>query len=201
LNDGGERRALVVHAHPDPDSYSRALRDRAVAGLGRGGWHVDVVDLYASGFRPAMSLEERRAYHGPEPVLDPAVQEQVALVQRARALVFVYPTWWWGVPAVLKGWLERVLVPGVGFVFDARHHVRPGLTHVDRLVGISTYGARRAEMAFFNDAGRRTILRALRLNTGRRCRTTWLALYGMDRTDAAAREAFAAKVDAAMARL
>jgi hypothetical protein len=62
-----------------------------------------------------------------------------------RALVFVYPTWWSGLPAILKGWLERVLVPGVGFVLDERtNKVRPGLGQVRHLVGISTYGSPRS---------------------------------------------------------
>ena len=53
--------------------------------------------------------------------------------------MFVYPTWWSGLPAILKGWLERVMVPGVGFTFDSRTgKVKPGLTHVRRIVGIST---------------------------------------------------------------
>ena len=56
--------------------------------------------------------------------------------------MFVYPTWWSGLPAVLKGWLERVMVPGVGFTFDAQSgKVQPGLRHVRRIVGISTYGS------------------------------------------------------------
>jgi NAD(P)H dehydrogenase (quinone) len=195
------RRALVVHAHPDPASYSAALRDRAVMGLTRGGWHVDVADLYAEGFVPAMTPAERRAYDGPHPVLDDHVARQAELVTAAQALVFVYPTWWWGLPAVLKGWLERVLVPGVGFRFDDRGRVRPGLTRVRRLVGITTYGSTRLRSAVFNDAGRRTLLRTARLNTSWRCRSTWLGLYGMDRAGPAERLAFAQRVESTLAGL
>jgi NAD(P)H dehydrogenase (quinone) len=195
------RRALVVHAHPDPASYSATLRDKAVVGLIRGGWHVNVTDLYAEGFAPAMSPAERGAYHGPDPVIDAHVARQAELVTAARALVFVYPTWWWGLPAVLEGWLERVLVPGVGFRFDARGRVRPGLTQVRRLVGISTYGSTHLRTAVFNDAGRRTLLRAVRLNTSWRCRSTWLGLYGMDRIDAEQRTAFAQRVESTLAGL
>ena len=79
-----------------------------------------MLDLYAVGFAAAMSPEERHAYHGDEPIIDPLVAEHAALVLRADALVFVYPTWWSGLPAILKGWLERVMVPGVGFRFDER---------------------------------------------------------------------------------
>ena len=101
---------------------------------------MTTLDLYALGFAPAMSLEERRAYHGEQPLLDPMTVAHAELVQRADVLVFVYPTWWSGPPAVLKGWLERVLVPGVAFRFDAAGKVKPALTNVRRIVGISTYG-------------------------------------------------------------
>lgn len=196
-------RVLVVHAHPDPSSYSHAVRDAALKGLAVARHEVDVIDLYAEGFRAAMSREERLAYESGSPILDPQVEAHVALVRRADALVFVYPTWWWGLPAVLKGWLERVLVPGVAFVLDERTNtVRPGLGHVRRLVGITTYGSSRPYMRFFNDAGRRVLTRCVRLlmpRSGRRVR--WLGLYGMDGSTAQQRAAFLARVERELAAL
>jgi len=114
----------------------------------------------------------------------------------------VYPTWWSGLPAILKGWLERVLVPGVGFRFDERSgKVRPGLTNVDTIVGVSTYGSRRAYVRAINDNGRRTLTRALRMSCGARTGTRWLGLYGMDTATATQRADFAATVERAMLRL
>jgi putative NADPH-quinone reductase len=134
-------------------------------------------------------------------VLDPLVQAHVDDVQAAEALVFVYPTWWSTLPAILKGWLERVMVPGVGFRFNAAGRVTPGLTNVHRLVGISTYGSPRRYVWATNDNGRRTITRALRLSTGLRTRSTWLALYGIDDSTAAERDAFVQRVATEMGRL
>ena len=112
-----------------------------------------------------MTPDERRAYHGDEPILDPVVARHAEIVTAADALVFVYPTWWSGLPAILKGWLERVMVPGVGFRFDERTgKVRPGLGQMRHLVGISTYGSPRSYVRFVNDNGRRIITRALRLS-------------------------------------
>ena len=96
---------LLVVAHPSPDSYSRAVAARAETGLITAGHEVIVLDLYAMGVRAAMTAEERLAYHGDSPILDPMIAEHADLVQRAEAIVFVYPTWWSGLPAVLKGWL------------------------------------------------------------------------------------------------
>jgi putative NADPH-quinone reductase len=105
-------------------------------------------------------------------------------------------------PAILKGWLERVLVPGVAFTFDERSgKVRPGLGHVRRLVGISTYGSGRTYVAAINDNGRRTITRALRMSCGWQARSTWVAMYGVDASVPDERARFLHRVEQRMARL
>lgn len=188
-------RVLLVVAHPNPDSFGHAIATTAVSAMRHTGHEVDVLDLYAEGFRTAMTREERHAYHGDQPILDPMVQRHADLVRRAEAFVFVYPTWWSTMPAILKGWLERVMVPGVGFVFDAHNRVRPGLMHVRRVVGISTYGAAWPYVKLMHDNGRRTLMRALRLNTALRTRRSWLALYRMDTRTVAQRQHFLANVE------
>ncbi len=194
--------ALVVIAHPCPDSYCVALAARAVSGLTAAGHEVVVVDLYADDFRVAMTDQERRAYHGPEPILDPMVARSADLVTRAEALIFVYPTWWSGLPAILKGWLERVMVPGVGFRFDERSgKVRPGLPQVRHIVGISTYGSPRWYVGMVNDNGRRIITRALRMSCGVRARTRWFGLYALDTSTPMSRAEFSARVEREMAEL
>ena len=192
----------VVLAHPNPDSFTHEIGRRAVAGLTSAGHDVELVDLYAIGFRAAMSPDERAAYHGGHPVLDPQVQSQIDLVRSVEALVFIYPTWWSGLPAVLKGWLERVMVPGVGFQFDERSgKIRPGLTNVRHLIGISTYGSPRWYVRAINDNGRRTLMRALRLSCGFRVSRRWLGLYAIDSESDSARREFAARVEREMSEL
>jgi NAD(P)H dehydrogenase (quinone) len=194
--------AAVVVAHPDPQSYCHALAERAAHGLRAAGHEVQLVDLYADGFRVAMSAQERVAYHGDEPICDPLVGQYAAIVQRADVFVFVYPTWWSGLPAILKGWLERVMVPGIAFRFDERtEKVRPALGHVRRIVGISTYGSPRWYVRVVNDNGRRTLTRALRVCCGVRTRTRWLGLYAMDTATDADRRDFAARVERTCADL
>lgn len=195
-------RALVVVAHPTTESYCHALAGRAVAGLQAAGHDVTVLDLYGEGFGVAMTAEERHAYHGDQPILDQMVARHAAAVLAAEVLVFVYPTWWSGLPAILKGWLERVLVPGVGFRFDEHTgRVRPGLGQVRHLVGISTYGSPRSYVWLVNDNGRRTITRALRMSCGFRVRSHWHGLYAIDTSSTATRAQFAARVEAEMAGL
>jgi NAD(P)H dehydrogenase (quinone) len=116
--------------------------------------------------------------------------------------VFVYPTTLTTVPALLRGWLERVFVPGVAFVLDERtNKVRPGLTGVRRIIGIATYEDSRWSVLRERDNGRRMLLRALRLNTGIRTRTGWVALHRAASATDAQRAAFVTRVERRMTRL
>jgi len=194
-------RAVVVLCHPAEHGFTRSAGAAAVRGLRRAGHEVVVLDLYGMGFQPAMSAAEYHAYHGDKPVIDPLVAESVSAIQQAEMLVFAYPTWWSSVPAMLKGWLEKTMVPGVAFVFNDANKVRPGLRNVRRIVGITSYGSRRMYVKAVNDNGRRTLLRALRLNTGIRTRCTWLPFYGFDSASSAQRDSFIQGVEDRMARL
>jgi len=194
-------KALLVSAHPCADSYSHALAVAATIGLESNGHHVTVLDLYDIGFTAAMSKDEHDAYTAKQPPLDPMVLEHADLVQQAETLVFVYPTWWSGPPAVLKGWLERVLVPGVAFTFDANGKVQPALTNVNRVVGISTYGSPWTYVKLVNDNGRRMLTRATRLTCGRGTKSTWLGLYSIDTSGPNDRTAFLDRVEHSMAKL
>ena len=194
-------RAVVVVANPDPESFSHAVARRVEAGLRRSGHEVVVHDLYAEGFSAAMSADEHTAYQTDHPVLDPLVQQHIDEIKLADTVVFVYPTWWSSLPAILKGWFERVMVPGVGFVFDDKNKVRPGLTNVKQLVGITTYGSKWQYIKTINDNGRRTVKRALRMSTGWGTKSLWLPLYGMDTISPSKREAFLTKVERKVAAL
>jgi len=196
-------RCLVVHAHPDPESYSAALRDRAVAALTGSGHHVDVLDLYATGFDPNLSRAEHERYDtiaADHP--DPVVTAHIQAVRAADTLVFVYPTWWSGLPAMLKGWLDRTLLPGVAFTLSGEPGgpkvVTPALDNITRLVGITTYGSGRTEVRLLGDAGRRTVTRTVRLVCARRCRTTWLGLHRLDTSTDGQRARFLDRVDATL---
>ncbi len=191
---------LVIHAHPDPESFNTALRERAVASLDRAGHRVEVIDLYGTGYNPAMSEQEHIDYYTngvAHP--DAVVAAHIEQLKRAQMLVFVYPTWWSGLPAIMKGWLDRTFLPEVAFTLgdetDGKAEVRPNLTNVTRLVGITTYGSKRSDVALLGDAGRRTVTRTVRLVCAKRCRTTWLGLHQLDTSTAEERAAFLDRID------
>lgn len=193
---------LIVHAHPATDSYNHALVAAARQGLESAGHSVTALDLYAINYRATMSDAEWQAYETDSPIVDPMVDEHVRLVRSSQAIVFVYPTWWSAMPAILRGWLERTMLMGVAFEFSAsRKRLVPKLSHVRHLIGISTHGSPWWYVKLVNDNGRRTISRTLRFNTGMRTNVSWHALYGMDRTTPAQREKFLNRVEKKMQAL
>jgi len=191
----------VIHSHPVTDSFSGALRDSAIEGARAAGHDVRVLDLGAMSFNPVMSAEELRGYKAVTPVANEDLTVHIDAVRWADVLVFVYPTWWSALPAQLKGWLERVMRPGVAFVFDEDNKVRPGLRQVRRIVGITTYGSKWPYVKLMKDSGRRTLLRALKLNTSWRTRSKWIALYGIDGASEEKRTHFLAEVRRSMEKL
>ena len=158
---------LDAYRHDDPD---RELADLTASELRDRGHVVDRLDLYAEGFDSFMSTEERRAYHESTNLLCDATIRSAALVKQVDAIAFCYPTVLETVPAVLKSWLERVLIPDVAFVFDKAGRIAPGMTNVRRLGALTTSAAATKRR---HDLGRRTLLWSLRLNCRRTCRTTF----------------------------
>lgn len=195
------RRILVVHAHPDVESFSAALRD-LVERVGRErGSEVRVHNLYETGFSPVVSANEWSLRTAP-PDSKPHLAGHFADVEWCDTLVFVYPTWWSGQPAILKGWFDRILMNGVAWRLpEGANRIEPMLRNVRRLVVVTTHGSPKWVNALQGEPGKRTVLRAVRLMFTLRCRASWLALYGLDRASGRRRLAFERRVRRRMRRL
>ena len=195
-------RVLLVYAHPLADSYVAAVRATAVAGLEGAGHDVDMQDLYAEGFEPCLSPEEWRAHRPGIAAKPDDVKSHAERLQRADALVLVYPTWWGGQPAIMKGWLDRVWVEGVAYTLPSgASRVQPLLRNIRHLVAVTTHGSPKRVNAMEGEPGKRIVLRQMRSLCHPRVRTRWLALYGVDQSDEPRRRAFLAQVHDAMAHL
>ncbi|WP_439815737.1 NAD(P)H-dependent oxidoreductase [Zavarzinia sp. CC-PAN008] len=135
---GTDLHALVVLAHPDADSFSRAAADQVAAGLAAAGHTSELADLAAEGFDPRTSAADLRHYRG-----DAAAPADVAAehgrIDRADGLVFVFPIYWWSLPALLKGWVDRVLTNGFAYGYTAEGRLL-GLLR-DRPVRVLAIGA------------------------------------------------------------
>jgi putative NADPH-quinone reductase len=189
-------RALVLFAHPCPESFSAALHGRVVDQLRTSGWEVDDCDLNAEGFSPVLTEEERRGYHEVGPNIAP-VAGYVERLRAADALVMVFPVWNFGYPAILKGFLDRVFLPGVSFRLE-EGKVKPNLTHIRKLAAVTTYGGTRMRAMLVGDPPRKSVTRAV-WHVCRPDKMKYLALYDMNRADAARREAFLERVGREMA--
>ena len=195
-------RALVVYCHPDPESFTAAVRDLICARLADAGAEVRLLDLYARGFEGALSRAEWRGYLD-SPANRAPVAEDADALEWCDTLIFVYPTWWYGLPAVLKGWLDRVMLPDVAFLMPdgVNRTIRPGLTHITRLGVFTTCGASRWLTFLVGAPGKRTLLRGVRLLCARGCRTAFAAHYLMDSSTPESRAAHLGRVGRAMDRL
>jgi putative NADPH-quinone reductase len=191
---------LVIYYHPNPESFTAAARDRAVAALRARGHDVRLTDLDADSFQPAMSCDERRTHK--EPGIAPDLRRYADDLRWAQVLVLVYPTWWSGQPAMLKGWIDRVWVAGVAWELPAGANViRPLLRNIRRIVVVTGHGSSKLVNAVEGEAGKRTVTRSMRAMCSRRTRTTWCAIYGLDNANENARDRFLAKVERAVSRL
>ncbi len=184
-------RALVLFAHPCPESFSAALHTTVVDTLTERGWDVDDCDLNAEGFTPVLTEAERRGYHDEPENIGP-VSDYVERVRTADALIMVFPVWNFGYPAILKGFLDRVFLPGVSFRLE-EGKVKPNLTHIKRLAAVTTYGGTRTRAFLVGDPPRKCVTRAV-WHVCRPQKMRYLALYDMNRASDTKRGGFLASV-------
>ncbi|MCG2591174.1 NAD(P)H-dependent oxidoreductase [Ramlibacter sp. XY19] len=190
---------LVVYCHPVETSFAAALHQEVLARLKAAGHTVDDCDLYAEGFDPVMSRAERLGYHQ-VPANQAPLAGYVERLRRADAIVLCFPTWCFGLPAMLKGFFDRLLMPGVAFDISDPGNVKPMLTHIRRIAAVVTYGRPRWMAWYMGDPPRKIVTRYLRRLTGNRARADFHAYYHMNVATEPRLARFKQRVGAAMAR-
>jgi putative NADPH-quinone reductase len=161
---------------------------------------VRLRDLYAEGFDPKLTAHDLDIYED-ESRNGAAFAGEIADIRWCDTLIFVYPTWWYGLPAVLKGWLDRVLVPGLAFLMpEPGGTIKPGLTHIRGLAVFTTCGASWWLTTLVGAPGKRTLTRGIGLLCAKGHRRAFAAHYLMDSSTDASRKAHLAKVAAKMDR-
>jgi NAD(P)H dehydrogenase (quinone) len=191
---------LVVYCHPVETSFHAALHREVLKNLRDAGHTVDDCDLYAEGFNPVMSREERLGYHD-VPNNQAALANHVERLRRAEALVLCFPTWCFGLPAMLKGYCDRLLMPGVAFDISDPANVKPMLTHIKRIAAVVTYGRPRWMAWYMGDPPRKIVTRYLKRLTGGTARVDYHAYYHMNVATEPRLARFMRQVGEAMAKL
>lgn len=177
-------KVLVVSAHPSNESFVASLRSAVLEELTEMNHEIRHHDLYAEEFNPVFSAYERLNHVGNiELKLQnlPDLRIHVEDIQWAEALVLVYPTWWSGQPAILKGWIDRVLMNEVAWVLpEGAARIRPLLTNIRKVVVVTTHGSTKFVNSLEGEAGKRTAFRSIRLMFNKQTRCHWIGLYALD---------------------
>lgn len=185
---------LVVSAHPSSASFNAALAATVISTISELGHVVRHRDLYAENFDPVFSAYERLHHVGDVSekletlaTLKPHVED----LRWCESIVFVYPTWWSSQPAILKGWIDRILMNEVAWVLpEGAVRIKPLLTQIRRIVVVTTHGSSKLVNALQGESGKRTMFRSVRLMMHRRTRCSWIAMYGLDNATDADRRRF-----------
>jgi len=174
-------RVLVVYCHPVAESFAAAAHRTVLEALSEAGHAVTDVDLYAECFDPVMSRQERLDYLNTSRN-ERLVKQYDDQLAWAEALVLVYPAWWYGLPAMLKGYFDRVWLPGVAFDVTPDGKVATDrLRHLRHILVVTTYGGSWwLVRVALGDPARKLIGRAVRALCARRCKVRWCVHYDMD---------------------
>lgn len=194
-------KALVVYCHPKEGSFTSAVRDQVISKLEAKGADIRIIDLYAQGFTPVLTAQELDIYEDPARNTDP-VAEDVEHLKWCDTLVFVYPTWWYGLPAILKGWLDRVFLPEIAFLMPTpeRRTIARGLSHITRLGVFTTCGASRWLTFIVGAPGKRTLFRGVGFLCAKPLKKAFAAHYLMDSSTPESRKAHLDRVAKTMDR-
>lgn len=193
-------RCLLVFAHPLEDSLNARLAATVETKARAQGWQVTRRDLYAEGFDPRLTAEERTGFYATPPATLAAEKTELA---EAQVLILVFPTWWFGFPAILKGWFDRVWAPGLAYDHSPGFGpMLPRLHALREVLAVTTMGAP-AWVDWL--VLRRPLRRILRLAIVKPCapkaRVTWRALYAAEAVAPDRLARFEAGLAAAIPRL
>lgn len=188
-------RALVVSCHPLEHSLCAGLAAVVIEELNLAEADVFHVDLYDSDFNPVMPARQRQSYFSGSCDMS-GLEVQTKLLEQADLLVLVFPVWWSGFPALLKGWFDRVWVPGVAYEdMGSTKSIKPGLTQLKNCIVVNTMGSPWWMDCFvLGQPLRKTMARGLIGPCTSGCKLRQLTLYNAQEVDAARSSRFKRKV-------
>ncbi len=194
-------RCLVVKAHPLSQSLCSATTRRVVAALQAARHEVTVEDLYAEGFAPALTPAERRSYYD-GPYDGREVAAQIDRLSTAEAIVLVFPTWWFGFPAVLKGWFDRVWAPGVAYDHaEGYGPIKPRLKRLRRMLAVTFLGAPWwVDRLVMRQPVKKVLKIALAGTCAPKCRFQMVSLYQCEKLTSGQVDRYCRQVERALAR-
>lgn len=137
---------LIIYSHPNPASFNHAILETLIAALHKQGDEVQVRDLYALGFDPVLKASDFEALQRGKPAAD--VQTEQDFIRWADVITFIFPVWWAALPALTKGYIDRVF--SFGFAYTMTNEGPQGLLGGKKVMILSTHGSPESHYA---DAG------------------------------------------------
>jgi NAD(P)H dehydrogenase (quinone) len=192
-------RILVIFSHPSRESFCASILDEVLNELQSEGHKAELLDLYAEKFDPVMPRAEWLAYEGPG---SDEIKYYADQIRQSDGLIWIFPTWNYGLPAILKGYVDRIWKPNVAFRLDqSRNIVFDTFDNLKFFVVATTYGAGWLANTFVGNPCKRVLSRCLRRHFSPECKFVWLALYGLDQPSPERLDRFLRKVREAVRSL
>ena len=139
---------LVIFNHPYDDSFCNAILKACTNGLAQANKEIDVIHLDKEKFNPVMTEEELKAFaiahtqpQEAEKMLSPQVLEYAKRIKHAEQLVFIFPIWWMLMPALTKGFIDKVFLPGIAYRYNEKDEMEGLLHNIKQVTVITTMGA------------------------------------------------------------
>lgn len=191
----------VVCSHPLTESYDHALFRTIVDTLEQKGHRVTATDLYREGFQPAMTVRERETYMD-NTYDDSAVATYVETLKSVDGVILCFPHWWFSMPAMIKGWVDRVWGPGTAFVYGKDGKLEPNLHNVKLFGVVTSFGAPWWIIRFYaGNPGYKVLMRGMKPQCAKGARSFYLAHYSMDASTPQTRKSFLDRVRRRIARI
>ncbi|MEJ5173244.1 MAG: NAD(P)H-dependent oxidoreductase [Hydrogenothermaceae bacterium] len=138
--------AVILYAHPNPASFNNAIKDTVIDTLKNKGKSFSLRDLYSMNFDPV--LTGRQLYDiFVNSKVDEDVKQEQEIISQAKTLIVIHPIWWSGMPAILKGYIDRVFT--YGFAYREENGEIVGLLKGKKVVIVNTFGADERELSQF----------------------------------------------------
>ena len=192
---------LVVTAHPLKDSLCGLFSEKVIGLLNEMNHDVQLADLYESRFDPVLSIDERRSYYQ-ESYDASKVSLEIERLVNSEALVIIFPTWWFGFPAILKGWFDRVWAPTAAYEHANDYGpIKPRLQNLKKAFVVTTLGAPWwVDHVLLRRPVKRTLRFALLGACARKCKLKFLSFYQCESVDPARIEKQIQKIESELTK-
>ncbi len=187
-------KVVIIFNHPYEGSYCNAILDSVKTGLQKSNHEIDVIHLDREGFNPVMTAADLKAFVERKPV-DPKVMEYKARLDQADHLVFIFPIWWELMPAMMKGFIDKVIFPGIAYEHKGTYGMAPLFKKVKRVTVITTMNTPAVLYRFiFGNAVKKALLTGTFWKIGYRNRK-WISLNKVKMVSAVKRKNWLDKIE------